>query len=461
MQWHCTPSVGHAVHGITRIECAYSAEEALKLLEIRDFNVLFADIHMDGMDGLTLIERAKEKRPDLICVVVTAYDAFSYAQRALRLGVEDFLVKPCSERMMKELVQKIIVRFKARQKATLENLDLRLGGMLVEGAQGDIGACFLKAGLSYPGNALRMAVWRDNAKLRAPQPPPSVFAYQPYGHHYLLCACAQEDKDALWNWLEQVSAAFSQCLGVSMPGGTMREMLLSARTALQLDWCCTVPRPIADKQSERIEQSPTVQTLLLKIRTLSISEVREALYALASSIEENQPARLDALVRLCWVNLANFCRDVQIECPKAALKPGMGFDAAAENLLAAMAIVRRALSDTAQEQPLAFARRYVAEHLTQTVDMAVLANRLNMSYTYFSRWFREKTGLSFSEYVLEMRMQEACRMLIMGERITTVAQRLGYQNTNNFTRTFTKLYGVSPRQWRRDQLPDRQRDDDA
>ena len=439
---------------ITRIECAYSAEQALQMMMVRHFDVLFADIRMGGMDGLSLVEQAKGMQPGLICVVVTAYDAFSYAQRALRLGVEDFLVKPCSESTMRDLVEKIILRFKARREEALTHLDLRLSGLLLEDAQGSAEACFSGAGITLPEYPLRTVVWRVNAGLRASHPAAPLFMYQPRGHHYFLCACAPKDEGILYAWLEQTCDSFSQCLGMSMPGGTMKEMMRSAKAALHLDWCCTTPRLIVDEPPEHLERSPEVQALLLRVRTLSVAEARSSLQALTGE-GDDRPARLDALLRLCWEELKSVCRNAGIECPIAAvLHTGLGFEAAAADFFAGMEAACRAFNEPAQEQPLVFARRYVSEHMMQTIDMAVLANHLNMSYSYFSHWFREKTGLSFSEYVMHTRMQEACRLLLKGERITAVAQRLGYQNTNNFTRTFTKLYGVSPRQWRRAQQVD-------
>ena len=82
--------------------CAYSGEEALSIFQKETVHVLFSDIRMNGMTGLELIQAAKQLQPYTVCVVVTAYDQFQYAQQAIRVGVHDFLVKPCSGREMRE-----------------------------------------------------------------------------------------------------------------------------------------------------------------------------------------------------------------------------------------------------------------------------------------------------------------------------------------------------------------------
>lgn len=79
--------------------------------------------------------------------------------------------------------------------------------------------------------------------------------------------------------------------------------------------------------------------------------------------------------------------------------------------------------------------------------MAVIANQLNMSYAYFSRIFRKETGQTFSEYILDKRLEETCHLLLMGERLVDIAAKLGYQNPGNLTRSFTKKYGISPSKW--------------
>lgn len=90
------------IQEITDITCAYSAEEAMAIFEKKTIHVLFSDIRMNGLTGLELIEAVKRLQPYVICIIVTAYDQFQYAQQAIRVGVHEFLVKPCSGREMRD-----------------------------------------------------------------------------------------------------------------------------------------------------------------------------------------------------------------------------------------------------------------------------------------------------------------------------------------------------------------------
>lgn len=76
-------------------DCIFQAENAvemLKTLNQRKMDVVFVDIRMPGMDGLSAIEEAF--CADTHFYVLTGYEEFEYAQRALRLHVEDYLLKP-------------------------------------------------------------------------------------------------------------------------------------------------------------------------------------------------------------------------------------------------------------------------------------------------------------------------------------------------------------------------------
>lgn len=62
-------------------------------------DLLFVDINMPFLNGLDFIEKLKAVQPDALIIVITGYDDFKYAQKALRLGVFDYLLKPIMEKI--------------------------------------------------------------------------------------------------------------------------------------------------------------------------------------------------------------------------------------------------------------------------------------------------------------------------------------------------------------------------
>ncbi|GHU78904.1 hypothetical protein FACS1894191_0550 [Clostridia bacterium] len=80
---------------------------ALELLKTGRHDLLITDIKMPGMDGLTLTEQAKKASPDTSVVILSAYGYFSYAQKALKAGASDYLLKPFTDTALLEIVDAV------------------------------------------------------------------------------------------------------------------------------------------------------------------------------------------------------------------------------------------------------------------------------------------------------------------------------------------------------------------
>lgn len=73
---------------------AEDGEEALELALGRPIDIMLVDMNMPFMDGIALMRRMKEERPECRFVIITGHDEFAYAQEAIRLGVKDYILKP-------------------------------------------------------------------------------------------------------------------------------------------------------------------------------------------------------------------------------------------------------------------------------------------------------------------------------------------------------------------------------
>ena len=88
--------------------------EALELIERERPDILITDIRMPGCDGLELIRRAKELRPELEIVIISGYAHFEYAQTAIRYGVGNYLLKPIKKDELMETLRKMKERCEER-----------------------------------------------------------------------------------------------------------------------------------------------------------------------------------------------------------------------------------------------------------------------------------------------------------------------------------------------------------
>ena len=104
--------------GINKIFEAGNAEKCLEIIEKEQIDIIMLDINMPNTDGLTLAKMLKEKNKNFAIIMVTGYDYFEYMQTAIRLGVDDYLLKPVNktdiELVLKRMIDKI-------EKIRLEN----------------------------------------------------------------------------------------------------------------------------------------------------------------------------------------------------------------------------------------------------------------------------------------------------------------------------------------------------
>lgn len=93
--------------GFQIVGTAADGLEALQMYERLQPDLIFMDIQLPLLDGLECVRCIREENQDVQIVIVSAYSDFSYAQKAIRYGVQDFLLKPVSRMMLNQQVDKI------------------------------------------------------------------------------------------------------------------------------------------------------------------------------------------------------------------------------------------------------------------------------------------------------------------------------------------------------------------
>ena len=77
------------------VSTAANGKEALKILAEKDFDLIITDLVMKGINGIEVLKKAKTLDPVLSVLILTGYGNLETAIAALRLGADDYLLKPC------------------------------------------------------------------------------------------------------------------------------------------------------------------------------------------------------------------------------------------------------------------------------------------------------------------------------------------------------------------------------
>lgn len=93
---------------------------------------------------------------------------------------------------------------------------------------------------------------------------------------------------------------------------------------------------------------------------------------------------------------------------------------------------------------------YLKQNYSSNIRLEDIAAKAFLSYSYFGRLFKEYTGMTVSEYIQKLRMEEACRLLkSTSKKVTDIASDVGYTDIKFFYSVFRKVTGKTPAEYRK------------
>ena len=95
-------------------------------------------------------------------------------------------------------------------------------------------------------------------------------------------------------------------------------------------------------------------------------------------------------------------------------------------------------------------KEYISQNLEGDLNRETIAGQVFLNAAYLSRLFHKETGEKLSDYILRLRMERAKDLLTStSEKVTSIAQRLGYNNDSYFIKTFRGMVGITPYEYRK------------
>ena len=92
------------------VTVAYDAENALKVLEGQEPDVVLTDLRLPGLDGIELLGRIRQMHPATMVILMTAFGTVKNAVKAMKLGAEDYLTKPVDVEELELVVERALER---------------------------------------------------------------------------------------------------------------------------------------------------------------------------------------------------------------------------------------------------------------------------------------------------------------------------------------------------------------
>ncbi len=385
---------------------AVSGTEAVEQAVDHAIDAAFLDIRMPGLDGMEAARQIRAALPDAVIVIVTAFDSFDYAREAVRLNIEEYLVKPAEEQEVIQSLHKAMAASSIRKlRAERERVRERKLGRLTEYLEaelcsdmaiGTIGDARLKEFYSAHEFAQSLSFFG----VLKPAP--------------LLYAGALEDtalRKAILARIERLASLVLKRFGwYALASATESGVAL-----LAISW------------DGSAEPKASAESILLEILARSRTDLGIEIVA-GATVPCAQPEARFLEEATMAASLARKDAPLVLVDPAAVLS---GPEASGDDHL-----IERA-------------RSYMVAHLNEGAGLERIAAELRVSASHLSRRFRQVTGCTFMEYGTRLRIDRAKTLLSSGlYSIKEVASLLGFVDQAYFARVFRRLEGRSPTDFR-------------
>lgn len=443
---------------------AKNGMEMIKLMEVQPADIAFVDIKMPILDGLSALEKCRNRYADTQFLILSGYSDFEYARTAMHLGVQEYLLKPVSLETLRNAMEAAKENF----KKSIRESNTRFGNEIntVLNAAHSIGDENTAATAKQYDNLRIYIFYIDHRSIEMRDR--NCRTLVQHIRHGLDKHLDHRFRYSL-NFLE----TGEPCLITSAGDNTVETFLSSLLSALQTPVTCLCSENTSTgkvyPQRLKITQNALVRAVKGYGRLLRADD------SLISKASNSAPF-LNVLERLCraFINMEEIeyknilnrlysdqnCRRIFEEadpsCIAAYLQLTLGFMANVTGykefirsmLDGAQFIYRNNIAKTETDE-INWVKEYIKENYMKDIGIGTIAQILHISPNYLSKIFHERVGCKFIDYITEVRISNAKRHFSSNPQITVkeVAGIVGYTSNRHFTKTFERLAGCLPSEY--------------
>lgn len=446
-------------NGYHVVGCATSGKKALELFDRTHPQIVISDIRMPGTDGLELTRQIKEKDKETVVILLSAYRDFDYAQKGIRYGVSNYLLKHelSSELILKELEEvkekleragnkkKIYQKYFMNQliyhRVTAEELDESIPG----------NRFFLL--LLHKRNPVIQGEFAETRWTEEEQEAVRNILEESLENIVFYAADVQITENN-WILLYRIENTASKYMVNSLILRKCHQIADQLERCLQIHFNMVYSYEITPE-----EISETFRTISRQIRMLreatygSEEELERQIEAIFSGIREKEdledcktllPSLSNLLGELCEsenckeINLKEplytiremeqyYCRNFSYIQQKCARKARLGYSRTVLDMI-----------------------DYIEKNYPQELSLELLGEKFHMNGVYLGQIFKKETGQTFLKYLTNVRISEAKRLLREeNSTVAETAQMVGYRTSQYFSQIFMRNVGMKPQEYKK------------
>lgn len=477
--------------------CASDGKEGLEVVSRTRPDLVIMDIQMPRMNGLEMLEILREKHVDCRIIVLTAYSDFTYAKKAIDLGIENYLLKPIKipelQRTL-EMIERSLMQEWEQEKLQERLLSLEqifrgcmLAELPVEGALNQITrekysldireplvvfGIWLDEGYQSEAASIQQLMeectgrtddYRSVVLVSSKYQAVMTVLYQMrdkekvkerYGKSVLPVVSRNLKDMPVFTWvecdgLEQLPAALTDMLelrkwNLSYPEGTMLSSQLVKETRF-LPLKYPISLEVELRQAAALRQDRAV----VKVMQRFVQYCRE---------EPHEPWEIHEAIMRFAIYIISILKSIG-----AAQEVGFAQSLIArmtqsqrwkeiENILQEFAqALSRSNGDTPSLSPLVKqAQHMIKEYYSQGITLEEIARKLHVSEEYLSAQFKKETGVPFRDTIRDVRMKRVKELLLHSSlKLNQIADMVGYSDPKYMSKVFKEETGMLPAEFRK------------
>ncbi|MGG1398053.1 response regulator [Bacillus salipaludis] len=483
-------------HQIEVVGTAMDGNNAYRLIEENEPNIVMADIRMPGLNGLDLIQKVKDVYPDTAFIIISGYTQFDYAKRAIELEAVDYLTKPIELDEIIAAVKRAIQKYEKLKERKEANIKLKNYQSQVEEKyvlHSLFGHQIDHLGYFEEYNSCTVLVTDCTSKTYSTETLLELIKSQVNqeekcrnfscvieDHLVTICffySSYEEEK----GFLRRLKSFYKDIMDDPITGissthkeiTTLQPLYKEAMEAYHIG--LYLQQEVTHYQDLETMTNTIGSNILKRMdeffleRKIDLSSINKLIDHLLdfSIIEKLTPTKSKFLCFKLINHVFEYVHeefDMNVEDvlqeEKYLIYQHLNrlrtMEEHKEWLLEIIGKLFNYLFDNqmSQKEKLMYdVKKYLKETYNQTIGLDVIAQKFHISPAYLSSIFSKKTGVTLFEYIINMRMEKAKELLrTTNNKISDICQQVGYENQRYFNQVFKKHIGTTPGSYRSNHL---------
>lgn len=453
---------------------ASNGNQALAMILEENYQVVLTDIKMPGLNGIELITRIRQIRPQTVIVIISGHKDFEYAHAAVKYHVEDYILKPISKKRIIETFSRIATILQNRiteyEKLEREQTILKqyLINLLIHGSVEEALHLAEENNILFEGPEASVII------LRLPEKESfSLGVATLKEHDELLPVSYLKEQDRLVSCvptvhlpllLKQIKSVFEQTgntyqMGIGNSYQTLDGIKYSYNEALKALNTAQNNKETYYQEGKRKDKDNTSRLSKKDLLTYLLAQDEErAIAEIHCIFSHAKRENMEELYHWCVsviFELKEYLKSVNRH-DLGFLSPQQSSAILEENdyellervFIGAIQDFLRSFQNVSSNQERIVAKTIAMvneRYMDKSLSLQRISEELQISFSYLSTIFKSVYKKNFSSYLLDVRMAQAFQLIQSGNyKIYEVADKVGFSNARYFTETYKKYFSVTP-----------------